>query len=100
MAFIALFPDNIEVFNESAFDPKCLLKVEATSFVLIIIYPFQATLYFLVYCYFYFRRRVYRYFLKVLQFGLFIEIFHQVSLPLKLDVAGKIILLVSLVFET
>ena len=45
------FPDDIEIFSgqlkrfsESVIDSKCLLKVEATSFfVLITIYPFQAT---------------------------------------------------------
>ena len=66
MELIAWFPDDIEVsshqlkrFNESLIDPKYLLKVEATSFVLITIFPFQATLYFLVYYYFYLRSTVY-----------------------------------------
>ena len=54
--------NNIEVssgqlkrFNQCVIDPKCLLKIAATSFFLITIYPFQATLYFLVYSYFYLR---------------------------------------------
>ena len=50
------FPDDIEVssgqlkrFKESVIDPKCLFKIAATSFFLLItIYPFQAKLYFLV----------------------------------------------------
>ena len=60
------FPDDIEVsssqlkrFNESVIDPECLLKIAATSFCLITFYPFQATLYFLVYYYFYLRSTVY-----------------------------------------
>ena len=63
---IVSFPDDIEVFsdqperfNESVIDPKCLLKIAATSFCLITFYPFQATLYFLVYYYFYLRSTVY-----------------------------------------
>ena len=60
------FPDDIEIssgqrkrFIKSVIDSKCLLKVEATSFfVLITIYPFQAT-YFLAYFHFYFRNTVY-----------------------------------------
>ena len=65
---IVSFPDDIEVFsdqlkrfNESVIDPKCLLywKLQRHPFVLITIYPFQATLYFLVYYYFYLRSTVY-----------------------------------------
>ena len=66
MALIVPFPDDIEVpsgqlkrFNESVIDLECLLKIAATSFYLIKFYPFQATLYFLVYYYFYFRSAVY-----------------------------------------
>ena len=66
MALIVPFPDDIEVssgqlkrFNESVIDLECLLKIAATSFCLIKFYPFQATLYFLVYYYFYFRSAVY-----------------------------------------
>ena len=66
MELIVSFPDDIEVsssqlkrFNESVIDPKCLLKIAATSFCLITFYPFQATLYFLVYYYFYLRSTVY-----------------------------------------
>ena len=113
------FPDDIEIFSgqlkrfsESVIDSKCLLQVEATSFfVLITIYPFQAT-YFLAYFYFYFRntvnmlsKMVWNYnknlVSQVLQFGLFVQICHQVSLSLKLDNAIWIcFLLISLVFET
>ena len=39
-------------------------------------------------------------FIKVLQFGLFIQIFHQVSLSLKLRKVIRIFWLISLVFET
>ena len=42
-------------FNQCVIDPKCLLKIAATSFFLTAICPFQATLYFLVYYYFYLR---------------------------------------------
>ena len=49
-----LFPDGIEVssgqlkrYNESIIDPKCLLKLKRHPFVLITIYLFQATSYFL-----------------------------------------------------
>ena len=65
---IVSFPDDIEVFsdqlkrfNKSVIDPKCLLywKLQWHPFVLITIYPFQATLYFLVYYYFYLRSTVY-----------------------------------------
>ena len=65
---IVSFPDDIEVFtdqlkrfNESVIDPRCLLywKLQRHPFVLITIYPFQATLYFLVYYYFYLRSTVY-----------------------------------------
>ena len=66
MELIVSFPDDIEVsssqlkrFNESVIDPECLLKIAATSFCLITFYPFQATLYFLVYYYFYLRSTVY-----------------------------------------
>ena len=64
----ASFPDNIKVFsdqlkrfNESVIDPKCLLywKLQQHPFVVITIYPFQATLYLLVYYYFYLRSMVY-----------------------------------------
>ena len=48
--------DDIEVsssqlkrFDESIIDPECLLKIAATSFFLITLYPFQATLYFLTF---------------------------------------------------
>ena len=63
---IVSFSDDIEVsssqlkrFNESVIDPECLLEIAATSFCLITFYPFQATLYFLVYYYFYLRSTVY-----------------------------------------
>ena len=65
---IVSFPDDTEVFsdqlkrfNESVIDSKCLLywKLQRHPFVLITIYPFQATLYFLVYYYFYLRSTVY-----------------------------------------
>ena len=56
MELIFSFSDDIEVssgqlkrFSESAVDPKCLLKVEVNPFVLIIIYPFQATYSFVYY---------------------------------------------------
>ena len=65
MELIVSFPDNIEVsssqlkrFNESIIDPKCLLKIAATSFCLITFYPIQATFYFFVYYYFYLRSTV------------------------------------------
>ena len=41
-------------FNDSVIDPESLLKIEAT-FCLITFYPFQTTLNFLVYYYFYLR---------------------------------------------
>ena len=66
MELIVSFPDDIEVsssqlkrFNESVIDPECLLEIAATSFCLITFYPFQATLYFLVYYCFYLRITVY-----------------------------------------
>ena len=115
MELIVSFPDDIEVsssqwkrFNESLFDRECLLKIAVTSFCLITFYPFQATLHFLVHYYFYLRSTVYMLlkwfgitintkFLKVLQFGLFIQICRQVLLSLKL---GNVILwLICLVFE-
>ena len=62
--FVSL-PDDIEVsssqlkrFDESIIGPECLLKIAATSFFLITFYPFQATLYFLVYYYFYLRSKI------------------------------------------
>ena len=113
---IVSFPDDIEVFsdqlkrfNESVIDPKCLLywKLQRHPFVLITIYPFQATLYFLVYYYFYLRSAVYMLiiiintaFLKLLQFGLFIQICQQVSFSLKHDNATRIFLLICLVSQT
>ena len=87
MELIVSFPDDIEVsssqlkrFNESVIDPECLLKIAATSFCLITFYPFQATLYVLVYYYFiwelrftcfpkWFRITINTKFLKLLQFG-------------------------------
>ena len=72
MELIVSFPDDIEVsssqlkkFNESVIDLECLLKIAATSFCLITFYPFQATLYFLVYYYFYLRSTVYMLFKMV-----------------------------------
>ena len=67
MELTVSFLDDIEVssgqlkrFNESVIDSKCLLKVErGVPFVLITIHPFPATLYFLVYSYFYLKSRVY-----------------------------------------
>ena len=66
MELIVSFPENIEVslsqlkrFNGSVIDLKGLLKVEWHPFVLITIYHFQATFYFLVYCYFCLRTMVY-----------------------------------------
>ena len=58
---IKLFSDQIKRFNESVIDPKCLLnwKLQRHPFVLIKIYTFQATLYLLVYYYFYLRSMVY-----------------------------------------
>ena len=59
------FLDDIEVsssqlkrFDESVIDPECLLKIAATSFCLITFHLFQATLYFLVYYYFYLRSTI------------------------------------------
>ena len=70
----------LKIFNNSAIDPECLLKIAATSFCLITFYPFQATLYVLVYYYFiwelrftcfpkWFRITINTKFLKLLQFG-------------------------------
>ena len=66
MELIVSFPDAIEVsssqlkkFNDSVIDSECLLKTAAASFCLITFYPSQATLYFLVYYYFYLRSTVY-----------------------------------------
>ena len=66
IVLIVSFPDDIEVssgqlkrFNKSVIDPECLLKIAVTYFCLITFYPFQGTLYFLVYYYFYFRSMVY-----------------------------------------
>ena len=66
MELILSFPDDIEVFSgqlkrfkESVIDPKCLLKIAATSFCFDNNLSFQATLYFLVYNYFYLRSTVY-----------------------------------------
>ena len=66
MELISSFPDDIEVsssqlkrFNESVVNPACLLKIAVTSFCLITFYPFQATLYFLMYYYFHLRSTVY-----------------------------------------
>ena len=66
MELILSFPDDTEVssdqlkrFDESVVDPKCLLKIQGTSIFFIKIYPFKATLSFLVYYYFYFRSTVY-----------------------------------------
>ena len=61
MELLASFPDDSEVsssllkrFNNSVIDPKYLLKIAAIT-----IYPFQATLYFLVYYYFYLKSTAY-----------------------------------------
>ena len=61
MELLASFPDDSEVsssllkrFNNSVIDPKYLLKIAAIT-----IYPFQATLYFLVYYYFYLESTAY-----------------------------------------
>ena len=61
MELLALLPDDSEVssgllkrFNNSVINPKYLLKIAAIT-----IYPFQATLYFLVYYYFYLKITAY-----------------------------------------
>ena len=66
MKLIVSFPHYIEVslgqlkkYKEPVIDPKSLLKIEATSFCFDNNLSFQATLYFLVYNYFYLRSTVY-----------------------------------------
>ena len=70
----------LKIFNNSVIDPECLLKNAATSFCLITFYPFQATLYVLIYYYFIWELRftcfpkwsritINTKFLKLLQFG-------------------------------
>ena len=91
MELLASFPDDSEVsssllkrFNNSVIDPKYLSKIAAIT-----IYPFQATLYFLVYYYFYLKSTALWFpkwfgviintkFLKVLKFGSSIQIYQQV----------------------
>ena len=94
MALIVSFPDNIGVssgqlnrFNRSIIDPECLLKISATFFCLMTFYPFQATLYFLVYYYFCLRSgiTINTNVLKLMQFSLFIQISQQALLSLNLD---------------
>ena len=65
MDLIVSFLNDIEVssgqlkkFKESLIDPKCLLKITATSFCFDSNLSFQATLHFLVYNYFYLRNTV------------------------------------------
>ena len=63
---IVSFSDDIEIpsgqlkrFSEPVIDPNFYWKLKWHPFVLITIYPFQATLYFLVYYYFYLKSTVY-----------------------------------------
>ena len=83
-------------FNESVTDPKCLLNC---LIVLITIYHFHATFYFLVYCCFiwevqftffskWFVITININFLKVLQFALFMQI--STKLSLKFDNVTRI----------
>ena len=67
MELIVSFPDNIEVSSgkqkrfkdECVTDPKCLLKVETTSFYFDNNLSFSINIIFFVYCYFYFISTVY-----------------------------------------
>ena len=98
-------------FNKSVTDLKCLLKVETMSFCLDKSLSFSSNNIFLYITIFiwevwfacfskWFWITINIKFLKVLQFGLFIQICHQVSSSLKLDNATRIFWLISLVFET
>ena len=98
-------------FNDSVIDPESLLKIEAT-FCLITFYPFSNNIKFSCLLLFlfekYFRFKCFpKWFgitintklLKVLPFGLYIQIFQQVLLSLKLDKVTRIFWLICLNFE-
>ena len=98
-------------FNESVTDPKCLLKVETTSscfdnnlsfscniiFSCILLFTWEVQFTFF---WKWFGITINIKFLKVLQFVLFIQICHQVSLSLKLDNVARIFWLICFVFQT
>ena len=103
--------DWLKRFNESVVDPKCLLKIWATSFCFgkkFFLFKQHIFLYITIFIWEvrftcfpkWFGITINTKFLKVLQFGLFIQIWHQVSLSLKLDNVTGIFWLIWIVFET
>ena len=87
MAFlndIEVSSSQLKRFKESVIETECLFKMAVTSFCLLAFCPFQATFYFLVYYFFicevrficfpkWFGIKINTKFVKVLQFGLFIQ---------------------------
>ena len=51
--------NQVKRFNGPVIDPECLLKIAVALKIILLFYPFQATLYVLVYYYFYLRCTVY-----------------------------------------
>ena len=118
MKLIASFPNDIEVssaqlkrLDESVVDPKCLLKVSVTSFCFDKNSSFSSNIFSCILLFLFERYGLYAFenglelpstlfFLKVQQFGLFIQICHRVLLWLKLENVIRIFWLVWIVFES
>ena len=110
MELIASFPDDIEVslgqlkrFNKSVIDPKCLLKAEATSFCFDNNLSFSSNIFSCILLFQFQKYGLHAFengleitintkFLKILQFDLFIQISHEVSLSLKLNNVTQILI--------
>ena len=117
LELIVSFPDDIEVslgqlkrFNKSVIDPKCLLKVDATSFCFDDNLSFSSNIFSCILLFLFEKYGLHAFqngfeLQSTLSFSkywehLFIQICHQVSWSLKLDDVTRIFWSICLVFET